>query len=286
MSLQPPSPGGKVSRANFALPRVVGVIVSIEALILLAAAIQLFFFPLWEGLRWPWALSPYNAVFLGAIYWAALAAVGTQVFNNRWSPARVIQWIALGFSGILLLVSIGYIGQFDWQRKLVKAWFVVYTLVPFSAAAILLRYRRQPPVDTIRISSRRIRYFKIKSGILALYGLALLVLPDLFTVFWPWPIDAFHARLYSAIFIAPALGNWLLSSSAAVNELLVLGSLEFLVGVLPLIGIAYLDRILKLIDWSAAGYWVWVGLFLLWTVVGAELIRFALVLRSPTRVNQ
>jgi hypothetical protein len=42
---------------------------------------------------------------------------------------------------------------------------------------------------------------------LAGYGVGLLASPATVTGFWPWPIDAFQCRIYSAIFLTLALAS-------------------------------------------------------------------------------
>lgn len=269
-----PSPSG--------LPLALTVITALEALILLAAAVQLYHFPLWEGLRWPWALKPYNAVFLGGLYWAAFATVGFQVLVRRWSTARLVQPMVLIFSAVLLFVSLAYFGFFDWPRRLVKAWFAVYTVVPASAAIATFAYRDRPTAHPIQLPPRYQTILQTKAICLSPYGLALLLIPTFATAFWPWPIDAFHARLYSAIFLTTGFGNGLLSRSTAAMELLILGVVELLLGALPFIGILNLDRTVGRIDWSQPGSIVWLLLLGLWAIAGLQLFRQALRWRQAT----
>lgn len=268
-------PGRSPSEPNFPLPPWLTLSTGIEALILLAAALMLFCFPLWEGRRWPWELTPYNTVFLGGIYWAAVAVLTVQLLVRRWAPARIVQPLVLTFSLVLLLVSLGYGEQFDWQRRLVKAWFGVYTLVPLGSALAVWSYRDRHPATPVERPQRARTVLRIKAFILGGYAMGLLVWPSLTTAFWPWPINAFHARLYSAIFLATALGNGLLSRSAAAVELLVLGLAELLLGALPLWGVVNLDRVVGAIDWSLPGGWLWLALLGGWAIAGADLIRQA-----------
>ncbi|TKB32218.1 MAG: hypothetical protein E5W69_00290, partial [Mesorhizobium sp.] len=77
----------------------------------------------------------------------------------------------------------------------------------------------------------------------------------------PWPIDAFHAQVYSAIFLAGAGGTYLVWRSAPREELLVLGLAQFLVGLLAILGVVITDAALHRIDWTATGTLCWLALF-------------------------
>ncbi len=59
--------------------------------------------------------------------------------------------------------------------------------------------------------------------ILGLYGLALLLALTFSTSFWPREIDKLHTRVYCAISLTGAVGSFVLVSSAASVELLMIG---------------------------------------------------------------
>ncbi|KKM77298.1 hypothetical protein LCGC14_1371540, partial [marine sediment metagenome] len=50
----------------------------------------LFIFPELTRPEWPWAIAPFNARFLGAIYLGAMASVAYMFLSPRWSPSRPI----------------------------------------------------------------------------------------------------------------------------------------------------------------------------------------------------
>ncbi|WP_287092017.1 hypothetical protein [Mesorhizobium sp.] len=97
----------------------------------------------------------------------------------------------------------------------------------------------------------------VESAILGLYGVRLLLSPLTFGSIWPWPIDAFHAQVYSAIFLAGAGGIYLVWRSAPREELLVLGLAQSLIGLLAILGIVITDAAVHRIDWTAS----WLTLF-------------------------
>ena len=282
MTQDPPVSSRHQLRSNVALPWPTTLLVAIEALILLTAGVVLYCLPLWDGLRWPWALRPYNTVFLGGIYWAAFAVVSLQLLQRRWVPARLIQPMIFVFSLVLLLVSLAYPGEFNFQRRLVKSWFLVYTVVPLGAALSFAQLRRIVAVrdrssfNGLRPSRRTVQGLRLKAIALVGYGVAMLAIPAIAAAFWPWWIDSFHARLYSAIFLATGLANWQLSRLASAHEWVVLGIAELLLGALPLWGIFNLDRMVGKIDWSLSGTWIWFGLLGLWAIAGLALIRHGL----------
>src|SRR5258708_32437288 len=114
------------------------------------------------------------------------------------------------------------------------------------------------------------RAYLIAQGIvLGLYALAMLTIPTTFTAFWPWSIDAFHAQMYPAIGFTAAAAAIALSRFAAPLDFLTLGLVQTTLGLL-----AILDVVLKspLVDYSAAGTWLWLGAFAIIMITGVAMI--------------
>jgi len=88
-----------------------------------------------------------------------------------------------------------------------------------------------------------------------------LLFPLVVSSTWPWPVDPFHAQVYSAIFLAGAGGTYLVWKSAPREELLVLGLAQFLVGLLAVLGLVITDAQVHKIDWAATKTLCWLALF-------------------------
>jgi hypothetical protein len=247
---------------NPALPAGLRVFSAFVILVLLAGA-GLFFVPDLVKPRWPWPLAPFNARFLGSFYIAELVAMVALLLWNRWSPARMILAMAFVFTLVVTVTSAMNLDHFNFNRKNGWLWFIVYGASVLVSAWFLWRARGTPPVAAAPGAARWPGWFAAEAVILLLYGLGLLVAPALSVAFWPWATDAFHAQVYSAIFITAAVGAWLLSRHAPREELIALGAAQFVLGALAVVGLIVTDSAVKRVDWAAAGTWLWIALFLL-----------------------
>lgn len=238
-------------------------------LVVLITGIGLFFFPGAVVPRWPWPLAPFNTRFLGAIYASEMAVVLILLVVNRWAPARVAMPIALAFTAIVSVVSLLYLGQFNPQRRVTWIWFILYIGSAVISGWFLWYYRRLPqPAEAVPTSGWQRVWLRVESALLGIYGLGLLLAPSLFSTFWPWKIDDFHAQIYSAIFIGGAIGTFIVSRAAAYIELLAMGLAEIVFGLLAVVGLIVVDAAVHKVNWTLPGTWVWLGLFALLFVSG------------------
>jgi hypothetical protein len=258
-------------------PRVTTLLLAvtgIEALVLFGAGVGLVVQPAVIGSIWPWPLTPFNAAFLGAVYSASLVSATALTVIGRWSPARIVVPMILIFTTIVLLVSLAYLGRFTpgWPTWL---WFFLYLALPINAARHVWLYRRLPPADPAPVSPGFRAVLLIASAVFGLYGLALLLAPEAVGDLWPWPIDAFHGRLYSVTFLTPAIGLYLLSRAASWAELWTMGLTLLVLGLLAVFGLAVTDVHTDRIDWAGPSTWSYVVPFGLVAALGFALCRAA-----------
>jgi hypothetical protein len=247
--------------------------------LVLSVGSALFFVPHLIG--WPWPLTPFNTRFLGAVYLTALVVVLGMVIVNRWVPGRSIIPMALTFMLIISILSVLSLDRFDVRRKATWAWFVVYIGPTIVLASVLWRYRHLWGVQTEGPGGRWKHYLRGEAVALVAYGLGLLAAPGPFSAFWPWRLDAFHGRLYSAVFITFGLGAALLSRAAAGVEFLTLGLARVTLATTAVLGLVIVDASVHRVAWSAPNTWVWIGIFGWILASGAAMVRHAPALPTP-----
>jgi hypothetical protein len=267
--------------SNPALPSLFRTVTTVEGFVLAIAGFYPFFFPHRALGDWPWLSGPFNMRFIGAVYLTSLVAVIVVLAVPRWAPGRVALPMLVVFTNLVLLLSLIYIGRFEFDRGGTWAWFVLYVVIPVSATYYWLRFRRLPPADPTPVPPAWRSYLLAAAVVLGLYGLGLLIAPNGLTDFWPWPIDDLHGRLYSAIFITLAVAALEVSRVAAPVELLLVGLTQFTLGFFSILGLVLADVSENTVQWSALGTWVWVGGFAVLLVAGAALVAQSRAARTP-----
>jgi hypothetical protein len=264
-----------LSRVNPRIPRLLLSVTVVEAAFVAGAGGMLFFLPDAARAIWPWALAPFNAAFLGAVYLASLVALAMLLATRRWRPARVVVPAVGGFTALVLLASLIEPGRFA-PTPATWLWFGLYVGLPLNAAYHLLRYwplvRGRTTADLLPAPIPERRLLLALAVIYGGYALALLAAPVAASAFWPWPIDSFHGRTYSAAFAAAAItALWVLRAAAPVETLtagLTLGAS----GLLPILALAMADQGRRAVPWGAPGTWLWLAVFALPLVAGAALV--------------
>jgi len=165
--------------------------------------------------------------------------------------------------------------QFDAGRKATDIWFWLYLVDCVGASYYWGYFRSYNFVGLRRLPLPWALGLGVQSGLLGMYGLSLLFAPVVTGGAWMWPLDVFHAQLYSSIFLTGAVGSALLSRWATVAEIRTLGAVQLTFSSLVLLGIWLVDKDIQRINWGLFVNWVWVGAIALLGLIGLGLIRRA-----------
>lgn len=271
------------SALNPRLPMLFRAITGVEWLVLGVTGFGLFLLPAVGIAQWPWQVKLFNTFFLAAVYISSFAAVTVLLWGGRWAPARVGLWMLVCFTTLVLIISVLYLNRFDFHKWATWAWFFLYIVIPLNSAYNLYLNRRLQPVNPTSLPSLLKWYLLVQAVVLTLYTLALLLAPVAFTTFWPWHIDEFHGRMYSAIFLTGAVGAYVLWRSAAAVELLLLGVTQSILGLFAILGVIIVNASQQTVNWTQPGTWAWIGLFAVLMLTGIVMIALA---RSKLLVRQ
>ena len=264
------------SALNPRLPMLFRVIASVEWLVLGVTGFGLFLLPTVASAQWPWQVKPFNTFFLAAVYISSFAAVTVLLWGGRWAPARVGLWMLVFFTTLVLIISLLYLNRFDFHKWATWAWFFLYIVIPLNSVYNLYLYRRLQPANPTPLPSLLKWYLLVQAVVLGLYTIALLIAPVASTTFWPWHIDEFHGRMYSAIFLTGAVGAYVLWRSAAAVELLLLGETQSVLGLFAILGVIIVNASQQTVNWTQPGTWVWIALFAVLMLTGIVMTVLAL----------
>ena len=194
-----------------------------------------FFLPLHVDWALPWLVPPLHARFLGSMYLSGATFMALSLFANRWNEVRVVLPMIAIWTGMLFIISLFYLGEFNFAKPQPWIWFGAYLAYPVIALWLAWQYRN---VDIAPIGASMpgwARIYLLAQGIIAtILGLVLLFAPNLMVSVWPWKITQLLARLYSAPFLSYGIGSLLLARRETWVEVRipVIATLVFAVGVL------------------------------------------------------
>lgn len=266
--------GRSISNAELSptpkLPALLRVLALVSIVLLALVGGSLFFFPTLIQDRWIWPLTPFNTRFLGAIYLTALASLASLVY--RPALARLVVPMMWIFTTVVLLSSCLHLEQFNAARRASDLWFWVY-FIDCVGASYYLGYFRGASFEGGRsLPSLWPLVLGVQAGLLGAYGLGLFVFPAATSSTWSWPLDVFHARLYSSIFLTGAIGSALLSKRATAAECKALGLVQIAFSILVLVGVGMVDSQINKMDWGLLSNWIWLWAIALLGIVGLGLM--------------
>jgi hypothetical protein len=155
---------------------------------------------------------------------------------------------------------------FEWKRpSTFLVFWPLYIFLPINSAIFLLRSNGAGIANGYDgpVSLRIILLIFAFLG--AAYGLGLLIAPQALTSFWPWPVDAFHGRMYAAAFVTPAVAACIISFRRRFPaEYLSMGLNLVVGGFLPILGTLWTNLSVpaeRQVNFSSVGTWAFYVLF-------------------------
>jgi hypothetical protein len=220
---------------NPRVPTFLRAVTWIECGVVASAALLLLTMPVRGGADiWAWITPPFNARYVGVIYLGALVPLLVLAVSGRWNPGRLVLWEIFVFTTAIMLVMLAYAGRFEWARVATWVFWPLYVFLPVNSAIYLWKLRDwRVPEPLVHIRAALIALAVVLGG----YGLALLLIPETATDPWPWPVDAFHARIYAATYLTPAAGALVIRNGATPEELRTLGLTLVTFGIAALIAV-------------------------------------------------
>ena len=198
--------------------------------LILLLGIRLLLSPSSASDWWPWPLTFYDAVFFGSFCLAEAAAILIFLVVTRWAPGRIVipSWVI--FTSLVALVSLINWQRFDSRRPETWVWLGMYITAPLLGAYFWWRYHKYPPALPRRLPTFWQHWLSAQCIIIGLLGAGLLLIPGMLSRAWPWPLDSLTAQVFGAIFLANAVGAFLLLRTAAPIECAAYGLPQAILG--------------------------------------------------------
>jgi hypothetical protein len=115
------------------------------------------------------------------------------------------------------------------------------------------------------------------------YGIALLAIPEDATGFWPWPVDAFHARIYAATYLTPAVGALVIRRGGTTDEIRTLAATMIVFGIGAVVALLATDPIVPAA--AKVGYdggtWAFLAINVAPVLAGVALLSAVRTRRAP-----
>ena len=179
-------------------------------------------FALWVGL-WgyfvpaevsraiPWQVPPLHARFIGAMYLSGMVLMGLAFTARYLVEVRTAVPMAAIWTGMLLVVSLFHLDQFNSGLTQVWFWFGAYIVYPIVGFWLAYSYRpEQAPKSSVVPDG--VRWYLATQGVICVALAALLFFqPAIMALLWPWRITPLLTQIYSGPFLSYGIGSLLLA---------------------------------------------------------------------------
>jgi len=183
----------------------------------------------------PWLVPPLHSRFLGSMYLSGTTFMIGGILSRYYAEVRVMVRAIAIWTGMLFIVSLFYLGEFDYSRIQVWIWFGAYIVYPLIA--LWLMWKNRALDDRLADSNFpewARNYLLLQGIVVTALALVLLLMPEFMVGVWPWKISRLLAQIYSAPFLAYGLSSLMISRLRTWAEIrvVVTSTFVFALGVL------------------------------------------------------
>ncbi len=220
-----------------------------------------YFIPTRVDFAIPWLVPPLHARFLGALYLSAVVIMASSIMARYYAEVRFVMPVTAIWTGLLFVISLFYLGEFDFSSRPVWFWFGAYLIYPMIGLWYMWRDRSRGEALAGQPLPAWSRAYLLAQGLaLTALALALLLAPDAMASVWPWQITRLLAQIYASPFLAYGFASLALSRRRSWPEIrvLVVSACVFACGVLLA---SLIHR--GLFSFASLAAWLWFGGFAL-----------------------
>ena len=208
----------------------------------------------------PWPVPALHARFIAAIYLAGLLAMLLSLAAKTLAEVRIPIALAAIWTGMLLLVSLLRLDQFDFAKPQVWFWMGAYAVFPawgawlyFGRGVAATATRR--PVDAALLTI---------AVVCVVLAAGLFVAPEQMTALWPWKLPPLLASIYAGPFFAYGVSAFMLAREGRPEARRIV-----LASMLAFTALALVASLLHLplFSFATPSAWVWFGLLVVFGAV-------------------
>jgi hypothetical protein len=224
-----------------------------------------YFIPTLVDQAIPWLVPPLHARFLGAMYLSGTAFMIGGILSHYYGEVRVMVRVIPIWTGMLFIVSLFYLNEFDYSRTQVWIWFGAYIIYPLIALWLIWNDRNlRENIPGAMLPAWVRSYLVIQGLVVTILALSLLLVPEFMVTVWPWKITRLLAQIYSAPFLAYGLSSLMLSRQQTWAEIRVVVTATFVFAVGVMLA-SFIHR--QLFSFINVSTLLWFGGFLLATIM-------------------
>ena len=184
------------------------IILYLASFLVLSVGLSLYFLSERTDTYFSWTINPpLTAAFLGAGYLASFLTELLAARESLWARARIAVPGVLVFTILTSIVTFIHLDKFHLDSPVfitqagTWVWMIIYITVPIALAilwAIQTRQSGTDPSRTATLPAWMLIILIVQGAIMLLFGIAMLLFPELTIPLWPWKLSALTSRAIGA----------------------------------------------------------------------------------------